>query len=111
MAYAVAGNTRTREAAVDASTEYTDWVRLDGKNRANTFTAAVADDSTTLSCVWVVQARRIKSDGTAGSIITLYTSGAASKGGAQTAQLVGVWEVRCGTLTVAAGSGVASINW
>ena len=111
MAYAVAGNVRTREAAVDANAEYTDWVRLDGKQRANTFTAAVADDSTTLSCVSVVQARRIKSDGTAGNIITLYTSGAASTGGAQPAQLVGVWEVRCGLLTRAAGSGVASINW
>lgn len=111
MVYAVGGNVRTREAAVGANAEYTAWVRLDGKQRANTFTAAVADDSTTLSCVWVVQARRIKSDGTAGNIITLYTSGAASTGGAQTAQLVGVWEVRCGLLTRAAGSGVASINW
>ena len=107
----MSGNVRTREAAVDANAEYTGWVRLDGRNRANTFTAAVADDSTTLSCVWVVQARRIKSDGTAGNAITLYTSGAASNGGAQTAQLVGAWEVRCGALTVAAGSGVASINW
>lgn len=111
MAYATGGNVRTREAAVDANAEYTDWCRLDGRNRANTFTAAVTDDSTTLSCVWVVQARRIKSDGTVGNIVTLYTSAAASNGGAQTAQLVGVWEVRCGLLTRAAGSGVASINW
>lgn len=111
MAYVTGGNVRTREAAVDADTEYTEWVRLDGRNRANTFTAAVADDDVTLSCVWVVQARRIKSDGTPSSIITLYTSGATSNGGAYTAQLVGIWEVRCGLLTRAAGSGVASVNW
>ena len=111
MTYAVGGNARTREAAVDANAEYTDWVRLYCRGSANVFTASVADDSTTLSCVWVVQARRIKSDGTAGNIITLYTSGAASNGGAQTAQLAGTWEVRCGLLTRAAGSGVAAISW
>lgn len=110
MAYATGGNVRTREAAVDANAEYTDWVRFDG-TRPNTFTASVTDDSTTLSAVWVVQARRIKSDGTAGNAITLYTSAAASNGGAQTAQLAGVWEVRCGLLTRAAGSGVAAISW
>jgi hypothetical protein len=110
MAYAVGGNVRTIDAAVDANAEYTDWVRMGGK-RPNTFTASVTDDSTTLSCVWVVQARRIKSDGTAGNTLTLYTSGSASSGGAQTAQLAGVWEVRCGLLTRAAGSGVAAISW
>ena len=111
MAYVTGGNVRTVEAAVASSASYTPWLRVNGHNQSNTFTAAVADDSTTLSCVWVVQARRIKSDGTAGNIITLYTSDAASTGGAQTAQLVGIWEVRCGLLTRAAGSGVASINW
>lgn len=110
MAYAIGGNVRTREAAVDANAEYTEWVRMDGV-RPNTFTASVTDDSTTLSCVWVVQARRIKSDGQAGNIVTLYTSGAASAGGVQTAQLAGIWEVRCGLLTRAAGSGIAAISW
>lgn len=110
MPYAVAGNVRTREAAVDGNAEYTDWVRFDGA-RPNTFTASVSDDSTTLSCVWVVQARRIKSDGTAGNTITIYTSPSASNGGVQTAQLSGIWEVRCGLLTRAAGSGVAAISW
>lgn len=111
MAYAVGGNVRTREAAVDGNAEYTDWVRLDGRGKVNVFTASVADDSTTLSCVWVVQARRIKSDGTVGNIVTLYTSASGSNGGAQTAQLAGVWDVRCGLLTRAAGSGIAAIDW
>lgn len=111
MAYAVGGTVRTREAAVDASAEYTEWVRVDRSNEANVFTASVIDDSTTLSCVWIVQVRRIKSDGTAGNAITIYNSGASSPGGVQTAQLAGVWEVRCGVLTLAAGSGVAAISW
>ena len=110
MPYATGGNVRTREATVDDNAKYTDWVRFDG-TRHNIFTASVTDDSATLSAVWVVQARRIKSDGTAGGALTLYTSGAASNGGVQTVQLAGVWEVRCGLLTRAAGSGTAAINW
>jgi hypothetical protein len=111
MTYATSGNVRTREAAVGASAEYTDWVRIDSRQSPNVFTASVIDDSTTLSCVWVVQARRVKNDSTTGNVVTLYTSASASNGGAQTAQLAGVWEVRCGLLTRAAGSAVAAIDW
>lgn len=113
MTYAVAGNTRTREAAISAQNQFTDWVDADGRQRANVFSASLADDSTTLSVVWTVQARRVKSDGTTGSIIDIYTSGAASNGGVQTAQLAGHWQVRVGVKTgnYTAGTGIAAIDW
>jgi hypothetical protein len=111
MAYVLSGSVRTIEAAVNASAEYTEWVRIDSRRSANVFTASLSDDSTTLSVTWVVQARRVKSDGTTGNTITIYNSGASSPGGMQTAQIAGVWEVRCGILTHSAGSGIASISW
>lgn len=113
MAYAVGGNVRTREAAISAQNQFTDWVRIDSRRSANVFTASLVDDSTTLSVVWTVQARRIKSDGTAGNTIDIYTSASASNGGLQTAQLAGVWDVRVGVKTgnYSAGSGVAAVSW
>lgn len=113
MAYAVGGNVSTVEAAISAQNQFTEWVRLGAHNKINAFTASLTDDSTTLSVVWVVQARRIKSDGTAGNTLDIYTSGAASNGGMQTAQLAGVWEVRAGVKTggYTAGTGVAAISW
>ena len=113
MAYAVAGNVRTSEAAISAQNQFTEWTRVSANKAPNGFTAALADDSTTLSVVWVVQARRIKSDGTVGNIMDIYTSAAASNGGIQTAQFAGVWEFRVGVKTggYTAGSGVASLSW
>lgn len=113
MAYATGGNVRTREAAVSAENTFTDWVRLGASNRVNAFTASLADDSTTLNVIWTVQARRIKSDGTAGNSMDIYTSPSASNGGMQTAQFAGVWEFRVGVKTggYTAGSGVAAISW
>ena len=113
MAYATGGNVRTREVAITAQNQFTDWVRVNSHNSPNVFTASLADDSTTLSVVWVVQARRIKSDGTAGNAIDIFTSSAASNGGMQTAQLAGVWDIRVGVKTggYTAGSGVAAISW
>jgi len=113
MAYATGGNVNTREVAVSAENTFTDWVRLSAHNKVNAFTASLADDSTTLSVVWVVQARRIKSDGTAGNTIDIYTSPAASNGGMQTAQYAGTWEFRVGVKTggYTAGTGVAAISW
>lgn len=113
MAYATGGNVRTREVAISAENTFTDWVRMTPSNRVNVFTASLADNSTTLSVIWTVQARRIKSDGTAGNTIDIYTSGVASNGGAQTAQLAGVWEVRVGVKTgnYTAGTGVAALSW
>lgn len=113
MAYAVGGNVSTIEKAISAQNTFTDWVRLGAHNRVNAFTAALSDDSTTLSVTWVVQARRIKSDGTAGNAIDIFTSSSASNGGMQTAQFAGVWEFRVGVKTggYTAGSGVASLSW
>lgn len=113
MAYAVGGNARTKDAAVSAQNTFTEWVRLDSRNSPNGFTASLSDDSTALSVVWVVQARRIKSDGTAGSTMDIFTSAAASNGGMQTAQFAGVWEFRVGVKTggYTAGTGVAALSW
>lgn len=113
MTYAVAGNVRTREAPITAANQFTEWVRLPAGNRVNAFTASLADDSTTLSVTWVVQARRVKDDGTVGNIIDIYTSSELSNGGMQTAQYAGVWEFRVGVKTddYSAGSGVAAISW
>lgn len=113
MAYAVGGNTNTVEAAISAQNQFTEWVRLSARNKVNAFTASLADDSTTLSVTWVVQARRIKSDGTEGNAVDIFTSSAASNGGMQTAQFAGVWEFRVGVKTggYTAGSGAASLSW
>lgn len=113
MAYATGGNVRTREAAITAENQFTDWARVDSRGTPNPFTASLIDDSTTLDVVWTVQARRVKSDGTTGSIIDLYTSAAEASGGVQTAQLAGVWEVRVGVKTggYTAGAGVAAVDW
>lgn len=113
MAYVAGGNTNTVEAAISAQNMFTEWVRFSAKNKVNAFTASLIDDSTTLSVVWTVQARRIKSDGTAGNILDIYTSAAASNGGMQTAQFAGTWEFRVGVKTggYTAGTGVAAINW
>lgn len=113
MTYAVGGNASTIEQAVTAENQFTGWVRLAAKNKINAFTASLIDDSTTLSVVWVVQARRVKSDGTVGNPVDVYTSGPASNGGLQTAQYAGTWEFRVGVKTggYSAGSGVAALNW
>lgn len=113
MTYAVAGNVRTREAAVTAQNQFTEWVRLGSHRVPNVFTASLIDNSTTLSCTWSVQARRVKSDGSTGNTVDIFTSSALSNGGAQTAQLAGVWEVRVGVKTgnYTAGSAVAAIDW
>jgi len=112
----LAGNNRTKSAAVTAENMFTAWVRVDSRSSANPFTASLIDDSTTLSCTWVVQARRILTTAmgdTKGSIIDIYTSGALSNGGVQTAQLAGVWEIRVGVKTgnYTAGTGVAALDW
>lgn len=113
MAYAVAGNVSTVEVAVSAQNTFTSWTRIAAKNRVSVFTASMTDDSTTLSVTWVVQARRVKSDGTTGNSIDVYTSSAASNGGLQTAQFAGVWEFRVGVKTggYVAGTGVAALSW
>lgn len=113
MAYAVSGNVRTKEAAITAQNQFTDWVDTDNRQRVNVFSASLVDDSTTLSVVWVVQARRIKSDGTVGNTVDIFTSSAASNGGVQTAQLAGRWQVRVGVKTggYTAGTGIAAIDW
>lgn len=113
MAYVVGGNLRTKAAAITGANQFTDWVRLDGRRSPNGFTAAVIDDSTTLNVTWVVQARRIKDDGTAGNTLDIYTSAAASTGGMQTAQFAGLWEFRVGVKTggYGAGTAVASLSW
>ena len=113
---ALAGNNRTKSAAVTAQNMFTSWVRIDSRQSANPFTASLIDDSTTLSVTWTVQARRILTTtmgDTKGNIIDLYTSPALSNGGVQTAQLAGVWEIRVGVKTgnYTAGTGVAAIDW
>lgn len=110
---AAGGNARTNEVAITAQNQFTDWTRIDGGRWGSGFTASLTDDSTTLSCVWTVQMRRIKADGTVGNITDAFTSGAASNGGVQTADLFGVWEVRVGVKTgnYTAGTGVAAISW
>lgn len=113
MAYVTGGNVSTVEAAITAQNQFTAWTRLGAKNKVNGFTASVIDNSTTLSVTWVVQARRIKSDGTPGNVIDIFTSGAGSNGGLQTAQYAGIWEFRVGVKTggYTAGSGVAALSW
>lgn len=113
MAYAIGGNIRTVEQAITAQNQFTAWVRVDSRRSNNPFTASLSDDSTTLSAVWVVQARRVKADGTAGNTIDIFTSSVGSNGGMQTAQYAGVWEFRVGVKTggYTAGTGVAAINW
>lgn len=113
MTYATGGPVSTREAAITGENQFTGWTRLTAKNKVNAFTASLIDDSTTLSVVWTVQARRVKSDGTTGNIVDVYTSGPASNGGLQTAQYAGTWEFRVGVKTggYSAGSGVAALNW
>lgn len=108
-------NLQTKQVAITAENQFTAWAEIDshGRDAGASFTAALADDSTTLSCTWVVQARRVLADGTKGSTIDIFTSGAASRGGVQTAALCGLWEVRIGVKTggFTTGSGVASIDW
>ena len=108
-------NLQTAQAAITAENQFTAWSRIDshGRDAGASFTAALIDDSTTLSVTWVVQARRILADGTKGNIIDIFTSSAASGGGVQTASLCGLWEVRVGVKTggYSAGTGVASIDW
>lgn len=113
MARVAGGNINTVEAAISGQNQFTEWTDTDGRQRPNVFSASMVDDSTTLSVVWTVQARRIKSDGTTGNIIDIYTSGVASNGGVQTAQLAGRWQVRVGVKTgnYTAGTGVAAIDW
>lgn len=113
MAYVAGGNTNTVEAAISAQNQFTDWVRFNARNKVNAFTASLVDDGSTLSVVWTVQARRVKSDGTTGSTLDIYTSGAASNGGMQTAQFAGTWEFRVGVKTgnYTAGTGVAALSW
>lgn len=113
---ALAGNNRTKSVAVSAQNTFTDWVRVDARRSPNPFTASMIDDSTTLSVVWTVQARRVLTTtmgDTKGNIIDIYTSGAASNGGVQTAQLAGVWEIRVGVKTggYTVGTGVAALDW
>lgn len=113
MPYATGSPVSTREAAITAENQFTEWVRLPAKGRISAFTASMSDNSTTLSVIWVVQARRIKSDGTAGNTMDVYTSPVASNGGMQVAQYAGTWEFRVGVKTggYTAGSGVAAISW
>jgi hypothetical protein len=113
MAYVVGGNVSTVEVAISAQNQFTEWVRFNARNKINAFTASLADNSTTLSVVWVVQARRVKSDGTTGNTFDIYTSSSASNGGMQTAQFAGTWEFRVGVKTggYTAGTGVAAISW
>jgi hypothetical protein len=114
VAYVKGSPVTTVEKAITAQNQFTDWVRLPAKNRVNAFTASLVDDSTTLNVIWVVQARRIKSDGSAGNIIDVYTSpAAAANGGLQTAQYAGTWEFRVGVKTggYTAGTGVAALSW
>lgn len=113
---ALAGNNRTKSAAITAQNMFTAWVRIDSRRSPNPFTASLIDDSTTLNVIWTVQARRVLATAmgdTKGNIIDIYTSAAASNGGVQTAQLAGVWEVRAGVKTgnYTAGAGVAAIDW
>ena len=113
---ALAGNNRTKSAAVTAQNMFTGWVRIDSRQSPNPFTASLIDDSTTLSCTWTVQARRILTTAmgdTKGNVIDIFTSSALSNGGVQTAQLAGVWEIRVGVKTgnYTAGTGVAALDW
>ena len=113
--FAVGDNLRTRSGVVSAQNMFSPWVRIDN-TRAGAdaaFTAALVDDSTTLSCTWVIQARRVLTDTTYGVIADIFTSSALSNGGYQTGSMRGVWEFRVGVKTggYTAGAGVASINW
>lgn len=113
---ALAGNNRTKSGAVTAQNTWSPWVRIGSRNSPNSFTASLIDDSTTLSCTWTVQARRVLTTAmgaTVGNIIDIYTSPALSNGGVQTAQLAGEWEVRVGVKTgnYTAGTGVAALDW
>lgn len=111
--FAVGANSRTNEAAITAQNQFTEWTRIDGGRWGSGFTASLTDDSTTLSCTWTVQMRRVKADGTAGNIFDAFTSSALSNGGAQTANVFGVWEVRVGVKTgnFTAGTGIAAVSW
>ena len=113
---ALAGNNRTKSAAVTAQNMFTEWVRIDSRRSPNPFTASIIDDSTTLNVIWTVQARRILTTAmgdTKGNIVDIYTSPATSGGGVQTAQLAGVWEIRVGVKTggYTAGTAVAALDW
>lgn len=113
---ALAGNNRTKSGAVTAENTWSPWVRFDSRRSVNPFTASLIDDSTTLSCTWTVQARRILTTtmgDTKGNIVDIFTSSALSNGGVQTAQLAGVWEIRVGVKTgnYTAGTGVAALDW
>jgi len=115
MTYATGGNVRTKEAAITAQNQFTDWVRVDSRSKDGpaAFTASIIDDSTTFSATWTIQARRVNDSGVVGSIIDLFTSSALSSGGVQTASLRGLWEVRVGVKTgnFTAGTAVAAIDW
>ena len=105
------GNVRTREAIVNSDEDYTAWVDFDSRQHQSYFTGSVVDDSTTLDVTWVIQARRIKADGTTGVAVNLYASSANSAGGVQTIPLAGRWQVRVGVNAYAAGTGIAAIDW
>lgn len=105
------GNTRIRRRTLSADEQYTDWIDIRFQRDTNSFTAFVIDNSTTLDVTWVVQARPVYEDGTKGPTIAVFTSSANSKGGLQTGQLAGRWELRVGTIEYAAGTASAGIQW
>lgn len=111
--FAAGGNVRTREENIAAENTFTEWVRIDGRGRSAVYTASLIDNSTTLSCTWTIQMRRIKEDGTQGNTFDAFTSSAASNGGVQTASIAGLWEARVGVKTgnLGAGTGMAAISW
>lgn len=105
-----------REAAITAQNQFTPWVRVDGRSgKPNTFCASIADDAATLNVTFVVEARRVKGDGTAGNqcLLESVSVAAGSLGTLKSYSLVGTWEVRCGVRTggYTAGSGVAAIHY
>lgn len=106
---------RYQTAAITAQNQFTGWVQVAGHRSGPSFTASIADDAATLNVTFVVEVRRVLSDGTFSNPMLLesVSVSAGSLGTAKTYNLVGLWQARCGVRTggYTAGSGIAAIHY
>lgn len=103
------GNYRTQEVTVSAQNTFTAWTRL---SKA-TFTINFVETVATFAGTFVGQARRIKRDGTAGTVQDILSTTALTNF-PQVGNLPGgVWEVRAGIKTggYTSGTGIASVSF
>ena len=103
------GNYRAQEVTISAQNTFTPWTRLPKA----AFTIDFEETVATFAGTFVVQARRIKRDGTAGTTQDILSTTALTDF-PQVGNLPGgVWEVRAGIKTggYTSGTGTASVSF